>query len=1129
MTAIGAIKTSVVSGNWSSAATWSPAGVPLSTDDVIIDTGDTVTMDAARTIVNVTVNSGAMLQWSAAVPRMLTVNGNFVNNGYTDMCGDLLLASGRSVRFGSNSTFIWNPANNTATGATLFTNGLENFDTTSTLVIRKWYDYTIPLGAVAGSVLGNLKVNTPGNGSNVIEWNQSNYFQTFPVKGTLTIDTGWVTLDRSGSISLTTLKDVVLTSANSTLYGHHGNHAGSFTLAIRSLNNNGGVFKGLNNGTGNIQLNVSGTVTNSGNIKLINNSGVANVGNGNAGITVNGLFLQTAGDTRFIYNVTTSQCGVYVANLSQLTINGGIFFGQTGINTAGGVCSFTVSGNLTLAFSNPTDIFRGISLTAIGANINACGLRMIVRGDFITSGPTTAEFTCSAGRGAETVTVGGNYSVSGLTNNFNFGANGAAHSNNLSITGSYNQNGGFVHLSRLAGRARIQINGNMLLNSGSVSLKSQSGLSTAIVNGNVNVSGGSMYLHYNTTQATPDANSLTVNGTFSHSNGTINFDDNPTNSGAWHSIIIAGPQCNLSGGGVITHAGAGTSQSFGMLSFARAGTVIYTRTNSHLLTQVKQRIENRCTLNVSSGNIQVASHGTAATDYFRIRTGGRLESNSNQLASNALFANCGIQIDSGGTYALMRATGFYNGTVNASVNANRNMDFLIDPYGIVEYNGMMNQVLTGIGLGIASGMQHRYGILNIAFRGPSGTYVAPSGDQVFVRTQLQATSGELFLNTFPITVMNGAPWAIGRTGGYVKSEMNDSVNTSKIVWENIQPGAHIFPFGKDAATYLPMTLTPQTEFGTTVAVSTRGTQPTNNIPLPPSVPLRGIAAWPNPPMLTPLAVEEVVDRWWCIDASPIMTADITVSYPGAENTLRPDVSTGLLGIGNWDGNAWNISNMNDLGVLSGIGTVSATGVTPLTHLIITTNSVTLPVDLLDFTATPVNNKKVVLDWTTASERNSDSFTIERSRDGATFSALFSIRAAGNSSQTLPYRETDESPLSGDSYYRIRQTDMDGSTSYSQTRHVHIGDSPVTESLILENIGPNPFSGALKLNVIMRNGGELSIRMTDLGGRTVYQEKKKTEPGASVVELTGLESVAAGTYVLLLESEGTVITRKAFKQ
>ncbi|MFM2135810.1 MAG: hypothetical protein RL021_1210, partial [Bacteroidota bacterium] len=739
----GTVKTSVTSGSWSSAATWSPAGIPLSSDDVVIASGHTVTMDAARTIVNLTVNNGGSLVWSTAPTRMLTVNGSFTNDGFTDMCGDLLFPNNRSVRLGPGSTLIWNPANNTASGATLFTNGIESFDTTSTLIIRKWYDYSVPLGSAVGTILGNLKLNSPGTGGTIIEWNQSNYFQTFPVKGTLTIDTGWVTLDRSGGITTTALKDVVLSNPNATLYGHHGNHPGSFTVLMNSLTNNGGAFKGLNNGTGNIQLTVSGNITNSGNIKLINNSGVANVGNGTAGITVTGSFLQTAGDTRFIYNVTTTQCGIYRANLMSLTVNGGIFFGQTGVNTTGGTCSFTVNGNMTLAFTNPSDIFRGISLTAIGSNVNACSLRMNIRGDLITSGPNNAEFTSSAARGIETVSINRNFSVTGLTNNFNYGANGAAHNNTLTVLGSFTQSGGFVHLSRLAGVARVQVNGQLVFNGGGLSLKSQSGPTTMTVSGNMNMTGGTLYLHYNTTQATPDVNSLTVNGNFNHSNGTINFDDNPSNSGATNVLQLAGPQCNLSGGGILTHAGAGTSNAFGLVSFGRNGSITYTRTNSHLITQVKQQVSNLCTLNVSTGNIQVASHGTASTDYFRVRAGGRLEANSNQLASNALFANCGIQIDSGGTFALMRTAGFYNGTVNAAVNSNRNMDFLIDPYGIVEYNGMMNQTLTGIGAGIATGLQHRYGILNIAFRGTSGTFVSPVNNQVFVRTELRMTSCEL--------------------------------------------------------------------------------------------------------------------------------------------------------------------------------------------------------------------------------------------------------------------------------------------------------------------------------------------------------------------------------------------------
>lgn len=49
-----ATKTSVANGNWSSAATWSPSGVPTSTDDVIINTN--VTLD-----VNIDLDPGVAL------------------------------------------------------------------------------------------------------------------------------------------------------------------------------------------------------------------------------------------------------------------------------------------------------------------------------------------------------------------------------------------------------------------------------------------------------------------------------------------------------------------------------------------------------------------------------------------------------------------------------------------------------------------------------------------------------------------------------------------------------------------------------------------------------------------------------------------------------------------------------------------------------------------------------------------------------------------------------------------------------------------------------------------------------------------------------------------------------------
>lgn len=61
-------KTSVANGNWSAAATWSPSGVPTSTDDVIINTNVVldvnITLDAGGSI---TVNSGKSLIGSTAI------------------------------------------------------------------------------------------------------------------------------------------------------------------------------------------------------------------------------------------------------------------------------------------------------------------------------------------------------------------------------------------------------------------------------------------------------------------------------------------------------------------------------------------------------------------------------------------------------------------------------------------------------------------------------------------------------------------------------------------------------------------------------------------------------------------------------------------------------------------------------------------------------------------------------------------------------------------------------------------------------------------------------------------------------------------------------------------------------
>lgn len=96
---------------------------------------------------------------------------------------------------------------------------------------------------------------------------------------------------------------------------------------------------------------------------------------------------------------------------------------------------------------------------------------------------------------------------------------------------------------------------------------------------------------------------------------------------------------------------------------------------------------------------------------------------------------------------------------------------------------------------------------------------------------------------------------------------------------------------------------------------------------------------------------------------------------------------------------------------------------------IATSSV-LPVTLSSFTGQCQNNT-TELDWTTTMEINTATFTVEGSADGSVFNDIASIRAAGNSSVRQHYSYTVDPSHQTLSYFRLKQTDLDGRSVYSQ--------------------------------------------------------------------------------------------------
>ncbi|RYY84773.1 MAG: LamG domain-containing protein [Chitinophagaceae bacterium] len=92
----------------------------------------------------------------------------------------------------------------------------------------------------------------------------------------------------------------------------------------------------------------------------------------------------------------------------------------------------------------------------------------------------------------------------------------------------------------------------------------------------------------------------------------------------------------------------------------------------------------------------------------------------------------------------------------------------------------------------------------------------------------------------------------------------------------------------------------------------------------------------------------------------------------------------------------------------------------------------LPVSLLSFEATALKTGEVRLLWQTASETNNDYFSVMRSKDAISWEQALRVAGAGNSTSLRSYEATDANPHAGVSFYRLRQTDFNGRTSYSRT-------------------------------------------------------------------------------------------------
>jgi hypothetical protein len=165
----------------------------------------------------------------------------------------------------------------------------------------------------------------------------------------------------------------------------------------------------------------------------------------------------------------------------------------------------------------------------------------------------------------------------------------------------------------------------------------------------------------------------------------------------------------------------------------------------------------------------------------------------------------------------------------------------------------------------------------------------------------------------------------------------------------------------------------------------------------------------------------------------------------------------------------------------------------------------LPVGLLNFDARG-HQSQVDLEWATSMEVNNSHFTVEKSRDGVNFTAVQRVNTkapGGNSSNKITYTATDLAPYSGNSYYRLKQTDINGNVRYSKA---------VIVSLVKQQqfaAYPNPSTGTLYVSGINTSKPNMTFGWYDAAGKLVMNQTVAVNNGLARLET----SLRNGMYLL----------------
>jgi hypothetical protein len=322
--------------------------------------------------------------------------------------------------------------------------------------------------------------------------------------------------------------------------------------------------------------------------------------------------------------------------------------------------------------------------------------------------------------------------------------------------------------------------------------------------------------------------------------------------------------------------------------------------------------------------------------------------------------------------------------------------------------------------------------------------------------------------------------------------------TGGLELKNVGSTSVLFPIGISQTSYTPVLVT---NTGSTADFSARVQQ---------GVQFDGTAG--------PTLTSQAVDRTWFIEQTNTgpANASITLQWNGVDELAGFDPTDVYMD--HYTGGSWNPGTP---GSASGTDpyTFTRTGITSFSPFAIANSPISLPLDLLSFTATPLT-RAVQLNWQTSDEVNTANFEVERAGNGVDFSAIGNVAATGNGATNSDYSFTDAAPLAGVNAYRLKMIDKDNSNTYSKVVAVEFGGSGSFA------VFPNPVHDVLYVQT--GGSGETGVlELFDATGKRLI-EQAVVENGGELTEVN-IGGLAKGVYYLLLKDRSATRIQKIVKE